>query len=55
MTITKANSHIDGAKPYHRQSPFWQIALNELADRAADVVSGIEIAMLGCADAGCAS
>ena len=34
LTGTKAKSHIDGVKAYHRQMPDLQIALNELADVA---------------------
>ena len=37
--LIKVKSHINGKQVYHRQTPYWQIGLNELADASANYFS----------------
>ena len=39
LTITKIKSHSDGRHIYCRQAPIWQIGVNDVADKAADIFS----------------
>ena len=37
LSVAKVKSHIDGKQAYCRNTPLWQMMINELADFAADV------------------
>ena len=39
LTIIMVKYHIDGKQAYYRDTPIWQVMVNELADFAADVYS----------------